>query len=727
MVSYGHVITSLLVLFYALGLINCDLYLFKRNELNGHLNQHNVDNLNEDDSYDKLHLFPHSKLCSEQFDPSSEKSALQIEKFCKLYCFNNQVNESEKSNNKEETGVQDSGGGGSGPIINLSGVLHYYKSFVFVLLERINGQLKHVDGSEDHISLSMNIQLSGHEYLKLRALASARSDDEALRSIQDATDILKTMIVEMRENKVLGWMEQWLWFIRAHLLDHVWYLSYFCTALAIGVSFFVLPKMGFFVRVEWRKMLLFLSLMFFVFSVINNHHYLSQKKQIYKQQKLKEDVPDECKSDISGNKDSKSSSSSMSKLFRFVRYSLGFSATSRRCLEYHEALYLTSNQHNYMESVVYTFSESLRPIAVGFGESINQFYSAITKDLGFWQYIPLLIGVTVVMVVLIIFGTAFLSLLLFNYELNFFHLIKFRKSSEVVAQESLQENEKMKKMLEQKKTEMLEILHDLKKENRALNAHQQRKKKHESIEMTSHQAGPLQMMKPINGTQPTFSSSSSSIQASTIDSSILVKNIESKSERIYALDPAMDASDALLNAFDEDEDVCVGEGNTKNNNNVVDLNAAELSDREVDKDEDLNESLRKNLEMYKEKHVKKDKYYNRKINELKQENMKLKNKVSEIESHMIMEKQIELDNLAHLSHESSGSQSGEQMGASMKPNNYNNHHLAFSTSSTAAANTQSAVYQVKNLNHHHHNHHNHNRHHDSDDEENDIYVILDEQ
>ena len=110
------------------------------------------------------------------------------------------------------------------------------------------------------------------------------------------------------------------------------------------------------------------------------------------------------------------------------RYHLGYTATSRRCLEYQEALYLTSNQHNYVETLVYTVTESLRPVSVAFGESINQFYSAISKDLSFYEYIPLLTAVTIVLVTLIIFSSGFLSLLLFNYELNFFHLISFRKT-----------------------------------------------------------------------------------------------------------------------------------------------------------------------------------------------------------------------------------------------------------------------------------------------------------
>ena len=91
---------------------------------------------------------------------------------------------------------------------------------------------------------------------------------------------------------------------------------------------------------------------------------------------------------------------------------------------------------------------------MAFGESINQFYSAITKDLSFYEYIPLLIAVTLVLVVLIIFGTSFLSLLLFNYELNFFHLIKISKSQQNVQPHINEADKKKIKLTEPKNTDI---------------------------------------------------------------------------------------------------------------------------------------------------------------------------------------------------------------------------------------------------------------------------------
>jgi hypothetical protein len=315
---------------------------------------------------------------------------------------------------------------------------------------------------------------------------------------------------------------------------------------------------------------------------------------------------------------------------------------------------------------------------MAFGESINQFYSAITRDLSFYEYIPLLIAVTLVLVVLIIFGTSFLSLLLFNYELNFFHLIKFRKTYDQ-PQIDASQREKIN-MLEQKQTAMLEILHYMKKENRALNA---RNKKYM-----------LEMSKPLTGATPTPHQQSIQSSTTSIDSSIMVKNIEAKStERIYSLEP-MESSELLNDDTEKETEY-----------------EQECSDDE--KEENLNESLKKNFEIYKEKNIKKEKYYNEKIAELRRENMKLKNKFNQIESHLILEKQIELqlNNLKNnqiLNGENkvtstSDFTSSGVLSASMKPNNFNNHHHKLG----ASTNT------LKGYNE------------DSDDE-GDIYVILDE-
>ena len=70
-----------------------------------------------------------------------------------------------------------------------------------------------------------------------------------------------------------------------------------------------------------------------------------------------------------------------------------------------------------------------------FGESINLFYSSLAKDLSFYQSIPLMLIVTLIMVPLFIFMMSFLSLILFGYEFNFFHIISFKKVSKKIIDE----------------------------------------------------------------------------------------------------------------------------------------------------------------------------------------------------------------------------------------------------------------------------------------------------
>jgi hypothetical protein len=70
----------------------------------------------------------------------------------------------------------------------------------------------------------------------------------------------------------------------------------------------------------------------------------------------------------------------------------------------------------------------VRPVSVALGEFLNQFYSALTKDLSFYQYLPLMTLVTLIFVPLAVIFIAFLVLLVFGYEFNLFHLISFRKS-----------------------------------------------------------------------------------------------------------------------------------------------------------------------------------------------------------------------------------------------------------------------------------------------------------
>jgi len=100
-------------------------------------------------------------------------------------------------------------------------------------------------------------------------------------------------------------------------------------------------------------------------------------------------------------------------------------------------------------------------MAVSFGEFINNFYSALTKDLSFYQYMPLIALVTAVLVPVTVFMLSLLSLIMFNYEFNFFHLISFRKNTTVNDNKS----EAIIKKLKEEKTEFLRILNEITKQN----------------------------------------------------------------------------------------------------------------------------------------------------------------------------------------------------------------------------------------------------------------------
>ena len=85
---------------------------------------------------------------------------------------------------------------------------------------------------------------------------------------------------------------------------------------------------------------------------------------------------------------------------------------------------------------MFTITESVRPIATGFGEFINNFYSSLTKDLPFWQA-PILLGcVTLALLPLSVYFISLISLILFNYEFSFFfNFISLRKNQQLQQQQ----------------------------------------------------------------------------------------------------------------------------------------------------------------------------------------------------------------------------------------------------------------------------------------------------
>lgn len=68
-----------------------------------------------------------------------------MKKFCEQYCFNESKNRILDENNYNDEGGGGSGGGHASnndkKMINLNGVLHYYRSFLVVLLNNLNSQV----------------------------------------------------------------------------------------------------------------------------------------------------------------------------------------------------------------------------------------------------------------------------------------------------------------------------------------------------------------------------------------------------------------------------------------------------------------------------------------------------------------------------------------------------------------------------------------------------------
>jgi hypothetical protein len=94
---------------------------------------------------------------------------------------------------------------------------------------------------------------------------------------------------------------------------------------------------------------------------------------------------------------------------------------------------------------------------MSFGEIINIFFSSLTKDLYFYQYIPLVALVTTVFVPVAIFIFSLLSLIVFNYEFSFFHFITFRKNRQF----NNNRDEAILKKLKEEREEILSFLMDI--------------------------------------------------------------------------------------------------------------------------------------------------------------------------------------------------------------------------------------------------------------------------
>ena len=88
---------------------------------------------------------------------------------------------------------------------------------------------------EDRLNFKLNVELNQNELLRLKKFSKSTSDSDALSSIQDITDILKDMIVEIEKSKFEDLTEKFM-----KILGQVYYelSSKFLYILIFTVSFF---------------------------------------------------------------------------------------------------------------------------------------------------------------------------------------------------------------------------------------------------------------------------------------------------------------------------------------------------------------------------------------------------------------------------------------------------------------------------------------------------------
>ena len=84
---------------------------------------------------------------------------------------------------------------GKANLLNLTGVLHYYKRMVKKLVSELN------DGKdEENLRFKLELELTPYETQKLRDFAKTESDDQMLLLLQDTTDILTRMFSNIQSS-----------------------------------------------------------------------------------------------------------------------------------------------------------------------------------------------------------------------------------------------------------------------------------------------------------------------------------------------------------------------------------------------------------------------------------------------------------------------------------------------------------------------------------------------
>lgn len=457
----------LIICFSCLNVSNCDLSIFPNEQIELEINKANLkydpnlDVMTEKDG--KLSIFT-AKDC---YEPQEcDVSLIDKESFCHDYC-TVQISQILEASNQQGSCHQD-GRTALTPKPNITsdeelnetkkllsseGFLFYYRQFVHTFLDEIN----HEELTDESSNFNMNLYLTMHQINKLKQFANSLNNTEASMSIQEATDILNNMYSHVEYFKPDEFAESISKIIISIAVDPRVQIALFLIIIVMTMFTILINQIRKH-KFSIRSLIITLLVLFFIVSVVNNHFLIMQKNQILKNQKLNEKIPDECfGSNMAKSKDNENSdllSSTISHLKSYFK----LKPTSQVCLEYQEALLLDSKHANFIETIIFTITEAIRPISMLFGESINLFYSSLTKNLSFYQYMPLMTVVTIVAVPLLVYMMSLLSLVFFGYEFNFFHLISFKKGNG---------NSNNSEQLMQQ-TDLLKILAVLKKENEVI-------------------------------------------------------------------------------------------------------------------------------------------------------------------------------------------------------------------------------------------------------------------
>jgi hypothetical protein len=197
--------------------------------------------------------------------------------------------------------------------------LHYYQSFIHKFLSTIkHDKLINLNDIEK-LRLKLEIELTKHEINKLHKFSDKslnnnnnnKSTNGDVDVLHDITDILKNMLSGIVQDSLFE--SVLLNEDRGALFDSALngeYLSptaplLFNEYVRLGIilavtsvfllilaSFIYLNRLRY--RVNLRIILAIGLVGMFVISAVNNHAYLTQKKQILNQQRLKEMIPEEC-------------------------------------------------------------------------------------------------------------------------------------------------------------------------------------------------------------------------------------------------------------------------------------------------------------------------------------------------------------------------------------------------------------------------------------------------